>query len=175
MVSLCPGPLSRTLPSLLGSILCSHGSGPVVGGPVHADFGVCCLSRRGGQPCPSWSPNPIEYLFPKVYRMLFVVVIQLLSCIQFFAIPWTTPCQAPLSSAVSQSLLRLMSVESVIPSNHLILCCPLLLFSLFQHQGLSQWVTSLHQVAKLLKLQHQSFQWIFRIDWFDLQEIVCLN
>ena len=123
MVSLCPGPLSRTLSSLLGSILCRHGSGPVVGGPVHADFGVCCLSRRGGQPCPSWSPNPIEYLFPKVYRMLFVV-IQLLSCIQFFAIPWTIPCQAPLSSPVSQSLFRLMSIESVIPSNHLILPSP---------------------------------------------------
>ena len=43
-------------------------------------------------------------------------------------------------------------------------------FNLFQHQGLFRWVSSLHQVAKVLEfhLQHQSFQWIFRIDWFDL-------
>ena len=37
-------------------------------------------------------------------------------------------------------------------------------FNLSQHQGLFQWVSSLHQVAKLLELQHQSFQWIFRTD-----------
>ena len=42
-------------------------------------------------------------------------------------IPWTTACQASLSFTVSQSLLRFMSIESVIPSNHLILCYPLLL------------------------------------------------
>ena len=43
-------------------------------------------------------------------------------------------------------------------------------FNLSQHQGLFQWVSSSHQVAKLLKFQlhHQSFQWIFRIGWFDL-------
>ena len=38
-------------------------------------------------------------------------------------------------------------------------------FSLSQHQGLFQWVSSLHQVAKILELQHQSFQWIFRPDF----------
>ena len=41
--------------------------------------------------------------------------------------PWTAACQAPLSSTVSQSLLKLMSIESLMLSNHLILCCPLLL------------------------------------------------
>ena len=43
-------------------------------------------------------------------------------------------------------------------------------FNLSQHQGLFKWVSSLHQVAKVLELQlqHQSFQWIFGIDWFDL-------
>ena len=40
-------------------------------------------------------------------------------------------------------------------------------FSLSQHQGLFQWVSSSHQVAKVLELQHQSFQWIFRIHWID--------
>ena len=52
--------------------------------------------------------------------------IQSLSRVQLFATPWTTVRQAFLSIANSRSLLRLMSIESVMPSNHLILCCPLL-------------------------------------------------
>ena len=55
------------------------------------------------------------------------VVIQSLSCVQLFAIPWTPACQVPLSSTISWSLLKFMSSESVILSNHLILCRPLLL------------------------------------------------
>ena len=47
-----------------------------------------------------------------------------LSCVQFFANPWTAAHQASLSIANTQSLLRLMSIETVMPSNHLILCCP---------------------------------------------------
>ena len=51
------------------------------------------------------------------------------------------------------------------PSNHFILCCPPSppAFSISQHQGLFQCVGSLHQVAKVLELQHQSFQWVFSI------------
>ena len=49
------------------------------------------------------------------------------SYIQLFATPWTAACQASLSTTNSQSLLKLMSIESVMPSNHLILCCPFLL------------------------------------------------
>ena len=59
--------------------------------------------------------------------MNMVVIVQLLSCVQLFATPWTAACQASLSVANSQSLLKLMSIESVMPSNHLTLCCPLLL------------------------------------------------
>ena len=55
------------------------------------------------------------------------VAVQLLSHVWLFAIPWTTAHQASLSIANSQSLLKLMSIESVMPSNHLILCHPLLL------------------------------------------------
>ena len=56
----------------------------------------------------------------------------------------------------SQSLPRLMPIESVMPSSHLILCSPLLLLpSIFLHQGLFQWVSSLHQVASVLELQLQ--------------------
>ena len=51
--------------------------------------------------------------------------IQSLSCIWFFATPWTAACQASLSITNSLSLLKLMSIKSVMPTNHLI-CCPLL-------------------------------------------------
>ena len=53
--------------------------------------------------------------------------VQLLSRVRLFATPWTAACQASLSITNSQSLLKLMSIESVMPSNHLILCHPLLL------------------------------------------------
>ena len=53
--------------------------------------------------------------------------VQLLSCVQLFATPWTAVCQASLSITNTQSLLKLMYIESVMPSKHLILCCPLLL------------------------------------------------
>ena len=56
-----------------------------------------------------------------------VVAVQLPSRVQPFVISWTAACQASLSSSVSRSLLRIMSIESVMPSNHLILCHPLLL------------------------------------------------
>ena len=55
------------------------------------------------------------------------VVVQLLSRVQLFATPWNAACQASFSFTISKSLLKLMSIESVMPSNHLILCCPLLL------------------------------------------------
>ena len=57
--------------------------------------------------------------------------VQSLSCIRLFATPWTAACQASLSITNSQSLPRLMSIESVMPSNHLILCHPLLPPSIF--------------------------------------------
>ena len=53
--------------------------------------------------------------------------VQLLSHVWLFVTSWTAACQASLSIISSWSLLRLMSIESVMPSNHLILCCPLLL------------------------------------------------
>ena len=56
----------------------------------------------------------------------FVVVVQSLSRVQLFVTSWTVACQAPLSSTVSWSLLKFMSIELLMLSNHLILCCPLL-------------------------------------------------
>ena len=57
--------------------------------------------------------------------------VQLLSHVQLFATPWTAAFQASLSINNSRSLLKLMSIESVMPSSHLILYCPLLLLSVF--------------------------------------------
>ena len=54
-------------------------------------------------------------------------VLQWVSRVQLFATPWTATCLASLSFTISQSLLKFMSVELVMPSNHLILCYPLLL------------------------------------------------
>ena len=56
-----------------------------------------------------------------------VVAVQLLSCVWLFVTPWTAAHQDSLSSTISWSLLKLKSIESVMPSNHLILCLPLLL------------------------------------------------
>ena len=95
--------------------------------------------------------------------------VQLLSHVRLFATPWTAAHQASLSITNSQSLLKLMSIESVKPLNHLILCCPLLLLhSIFP----SLRVFSNESVLRIrwpkyweCHLQHQSFQWIFRTDF----------
>ena len=61
----------------------------------------------------------------------YIIVVQSLSYVWLFATPWTAECQASLSFSISQSLLKLMSIESVMPSIHFILCYPLLLLSIF--------------------------------------------
>ena len=82
-----------------------------------------------------------------VFLLLFqsFVVVQSLSCIRLFVTSWTAACQAALSSTIFWSLLKFMSIELVMLSNHLILYCPLItLPSLSQHQSLpkSQLFTS---------------------------------
>ena len=60
-----------------------------------------------------------------------MIVVQLLSHVRLLVTPWTAACQTSLSFTISQSLLKLMSIESVMPSNHLVLCHPLLLALIF--------------------------------------------
>ena len=77
--------------------------------------------------------------------------VQSLSRVQLFATPWTAAHQASLSITNSQSLPKLMSIESVMPSNHLfLLSSPSPAFNPSQHQGLFKWVSSSHQVAKIV-------------------------
>ena len=80
------------------------------------------------------------------------------------------PCPS-LSPEFAQTHIHWVS-DAIQPSHPLLLPSPPA-FNLSKHQGVFQWVSSLHQVAKVLELWHQSFQWIFRadsfrIDWFDL-------
>ena len=96
--------------------------------------------------------------------------VQSLNPVRLFATPWITACQASLSITISWSSLKLTSIELVMPSSHLILC-PLSSPSSSAsnpspHQSLFQWVSSSHEVAKVLEfqLQHQSFQWTSRTD-----------
>ena len=77
-------------------------------------------------------------LIQHIIMVKIFVVVQALTCVWFFATPWAAACQASLPFTVSLSLLKLMSLESVMPSNHLILCCPLLLLlSIFSNIGVS--------------------------------------
>ena len=89
------------------------------------------------------------------------------SCL--FVTPWTEAHQTSLSLSISWSLPKFMSIASVTPINHFILCCPLSpsAVNLSQHQGLFQWVGCLYQVSQVLEfqLQHLFFQWIFKVDF----------
>ena len=75
----------------------------------------------------SFKQRKRESFFFILITLLFIVfVIQSLSRVRLFATPWTAAHQASLSFTISWSLLKLMSIESVMPSNHLILCLSLL-------------------------------------------------
>ena len=103
--------------------------------------------------------------------------VQLVSHVQLFATPWTAARQASLSITSSQSLLKLMSSELVMPSNHLILCHPLLLLPSILP---SIRVFSNESVLHIRWSKYQSFSFIispfneysglisFRMDWLDL-------
>ena len=69
----------------------------------------------------------MSWILLRIFEYRLTVVVQLVSHVQLFATPWTATCQASLPITNSQSLLKLMSIKLVMPSNHLILCRPLLL------------------------------------------------
>ena len=101
--------------------------------------------------------------------------VQSLSHVQLFVTPWTAACQAFLSITNSQSLLKLVSIESVMPSNHLILCRPLLLLpSIFPSNRVFSNESVLHirwpkYWSFSISLSNEYSELIsFRIDWFDL-------
>ena len=98
------------------------------------------------------------------------IVVQLLSCVQLFVTPWSAACQASLSFTISWSSLKLMSSESVMPFNHLILCYLLLLLpSMFP----SISVFSTESALFIRGPKYWSFsispssEYSGLIDWFD--------
>ena len=111
------------------------------------------------------------------WNLLQFSSVQLLSHVRIFAAPWTAARQASLSITNSQSLLKLMSIELVMPSNHLILCCPLLLLpSIFP----SIRVFSNESVLCIRRPEYWHFSFSispssehsglisFKMDWLDL-------
>ena len=103
----------------------------------------------------------------------FIIVTKCSSCyfgvtksFRLFVAPWTAARRAPLSSIISWSFLKFMPIESVMLSSQTLLPPSPPALNLSQHQALFRWVSSSHQVAKVLEfqLQHQSFQWTPRTD-----------
>ena len=101
----------------------------------------------------------------------------MLTRVQLFVIPWTAACQASLSFTISQSLLKPMSIELVMPPNHLILCRPLLLPPLISPSirvfTMSQFFASGGKSIgvsnfSIIPCNEYSELIPFRIDWFDL-------
>ena len=103
--------------------------------------------------------------------------VQSLSHVRLFASPWTAPCQASLSITNSRSLPKLMSIESVMPPNHFILCCPLFLLpSIFPNIRVFSYKSALH--IRWPKYWNFSFSispsnghsglMSFRMDWLEL-------
>ena len=123
------------------------------GGPT----GSSCQERS----CPEGGRCCYCYLFSSV---------QSLSRVQLFEIPWAAACKVSLSITNSRSLLKLKSIELLMPSNHLILCRLLLLLpSIFPSIRVFSSESVFHiRWPKVLEfqLQHKSFQWIFRTDLF---------
>ena len=116
--------------------------------PVPLRHTTSTLSSTG---CSRSSPFKIPMAsFPgDTLKEVVCVCVESLSHVHLFATPWTAAHQASLSTTNSRSLLKLMSIESVMPSNHLILLSPSPPApNPSQHQSLFQGVSSLHQVPK---------------------------
>ena len=121
--------------------------------------------------------NLITYFFMKHDFSFIFNSVQLLTHVRLFVTPWTAARPASLSITNSQRLPKLMSIESVMPSNHFILCCPILLLpSIFP----SIKIFSNESVLHIRWQKYWSFSFsispsneysgliFFRIDWFDL-------
>ena len=103
--------------------------------------------------------------------------VQSLSCVRLFAAPWTALCQASLSITNSQNLLKLMSIESVMPSNHLILCGSLLLppslfpsIRVFSNESVLciRWPKYWSSSFSISSSNEYPGLISFRMDWLDL-------
>ena len=152
--------------------------------PPGKHIGVDCISFFGNLPDPG-----IELMSPALAGRFFITEppgkqyillqsissVQSFSCVQLFATPWTAARQASLSITNSRSLFKLMSVELVMPSNHLILCHPLLLLIFPSIRVLSnesvlciRWPKYWSFSFSISLSNEYSGLISFRIDWLDL-------
>ena len=186
--SLCVCSVARSRPTLCNPMVCSP-----PGSSVHGIFQVRVLewvaisSSKGSSPCRertwfsgvSFTGRQIHYhLATREAQVITVFVyVQSLSCVQLFATSWTAVCQASQSFTTSQGLLKLMVTESVMPSNHLILCHPFLLLSsnfpsiraFYNESALSiRWPKYWSFSFSINPSNEHSGLNSFRIDWFDL-------
>ena len=171
---LSPAPTIRSLKWILWAIL-RHSSriGIWLKSWQSDVFSKICLTQVGRR--------EIFYLWlAKQKNGVSLSSVQLLSRVRLFATPWIAACQASLSITNSRSLLKLMSIELVMPSSHFILCCPLLLLpSIFP----SIRVFSNESTLCTRWPKYQSFSFSispsnehpglssFRMDWLDLLEV----
>ena len=118
-----------------------------------------------------------QSLLPEQLPFLNVSSVQSLSHVQLFATPWIAACQASLSITNSQCLLKLMSIESVMPPNHLILCHPLLLspsilpsIRVFSNESALhiRWPKYWSFSSSISTSNEYSGLISFRMDWLDL-------
>ena len=118
--------------------------------------------------------NTINVVF---HTMECFVVVESLNRVQLSVTPWTAACQASLSFTNSQSLLKFMSIELVMLSHHLILCCPLLLLpSIFpsirvfssESTLCIRWPKYWNFNFSISPSNEYSELISFRVDWFDL-------
>ena len=109
--------------------------------------------------------------------ILFSQSVQPLSCVCLLATPWTAACQLSLSITNSQSVLKLMSIEPVMPSNNLILCCPILLLPsifpsirIFSNESVlcTRWPKYWNFSFSISPSNAYSRLISFRMDWLDL-------
>ena len=131
-----------------------------------ADFSVCWTQA-----------DPSSPLLLTPIALVQLSSVQSLSRVRLFATPWTAVCQASLSITNSLSSLKLMSIESVMPSSHLILCCPLLLLSpippsirVFSNESVLhiRWPEYWSFSFSISPFNEYSGLISFRMDWSDL-------
>ena len=115
----------------------------------------------------------LTFPFVSTYPLFYLLfIVQLLSRIHFFATPWTAAQQASPVPLYLPESAQFIFTDFVMPSNHLILCCPLLLlpsiFNLSQHQGLCQQVDCFIYVALVLKaMAPHSSTLAWKIPWME--------
>ena len=149
-----------------------HCNNPVLKHSHYLSKDPLCLFANNSSPSPATTKL--------LYVSISIQSVQLLSHVQLFATPWTAAGQASLSITRSRSLLKLMSIELVMPFNHCVLCCPLLLLpsffpsiSVFSNESVLhiRWPKYWSFIFSISPSNEYSGLISFRMDWFDIHAV----